>query len=758
MPNDHREHDAKQAHPPHIRSRFTGKVVSVVTACTLATGLCPAFAFAVTEDEANEDVAKTVVQPKADDDQAAKAPDAADNQKAADNAADEGASQPKQPAADEKAKEDEKAKGDKQDTPSATGEVDDLTAEVPSANEAAPEVAPEQEAAPEVDSTDAESEAAAETEAEDEPTFEAMAAISFEEAEQLAADALASNITKSVVIDGVTYKYYLSDKWGAYGAGAYIVDTSRSSSITIPQKIEGQNVVYFKTEGMGKSGDSIKLDASKATALKYLYADVPLASLNVSKNAALVSLWVAGSFENGMLVGDLMELDVRACTQLVYLDCGYNKLTSLDVTRNTKLRNLDFGDNRVESIDLSKNAALEMLDCYSNRLKALNVSANTKLRYLTCSDNYIKKLDLSKNAALVSLSCQRNELTSLDLSKNPSIKQLYCTQNRIADTKALTDRFGSDKGIVLPQLESVNVGRFSGMTALDTMYYISMSFTKSDAVVVATMDGYWDALTASALAGLHDCPIVLTEGKNLSDRASRAILNSGASKVYIAGGPAAVSTGVESAIKKLNGVSTVKRLAGDIAIDTALKIYEEGKGSWGKTAVVATSGTFQDALSVSPYAYAKRAPIFLANASTHKLDPQVLSAIKGGGFDRVVIVGGTAAISSDVEGQLSGIETKRLAGPTAYETSGAIAAWCLTEGMTAANTGVATGSSYYDALAGAALCGLNNSALVLVDDGYRTNIDKFIAKNKNSVRDVLVFGGPAAVSDGTFKAIKSAVK
>lgn len=304
--------------------------------------------------------------------------------------------------------------------------------------------------------------------------------------------------------------------------------------------------------------------------------------------------------------------------------------------------------------------------------------------------------------------------------------------------------------------------RLAGDTALDTMASITkkgFAAGSCDTVVVATMGGYWDALSASALAGLEGCPVLLTDGTSLSAQTASEVKRLGASKVYVAGGAAAVSAKAVSALKALPGVRSVERLAGDTAVETALKIYEEGKGKWGKTAVVATSYTFQDALSASPYAYAKKAPVFLANASTGLLDPAVLDAVKKGGFERVVVVGGTAAISGQVEkSQLKGIPCKRLAGPTAYETSGAIAEWCLAQGMTAANVGVATGASYYDALAGAALCGKNNSALVLVADGWTSNVDGFLKKHKASVREAYVFGGPAAVSASTYKAIGAALK
>lgn len=302
--------------------------------------------------------------------------------------------------------------------------------------------------------------------------------------------------------------------------------------------------------------------------------------------------------------------------------------------------------------------------------------------------------------------------------------------------------------------------RLAGADALETMKAItSNGFADGscESVVVATMEGYWDALTSSALAGLKGCPILLTDKNDLSVEAAREMARLSVKTVYIAGGEDAVSKQVAQQIGNLPqsypqlaaGVS-VKRLAGADAVGTALKLYEEGRGSWGSTAVVATAYTFQDALSVSPYAYRKGAPVFLANATTRVLDDATVQAIRSGGFTRVVITGGTAAVSSAVESQLNGIEVERLGGATAYETSVEIAKWCLGQGMSVDCMGIATGASYYDALSGSALCGKNNAVLVLVSDDYLYSIDAFVHPNASAITKAFLFGGPAAVSNATY--------
>lgn len=330
----------------------------------------------------------------------------------------------------------------------------------------------------------------------------------------------------------------------------------------------------------------------------------------------------------------------------------------------------------------------------------------------------------------------------------------YYADYREIAVKPSTSTSGSEQ-------PSSKVTRLWGADALSTMQSISQSSSaagSSSTVVVATMDGYWDALTASSVAGLNSCPILLTEPNRLSSQTAAEIKRLGAKRVVISGGTAAVSQAVENQIRSIAGKNSTVRMAGLDAIRTALKTYEQGRGSWGKTAVVATSKSYHDALSASPYSYAKKAPVFLTNPATKQLDADALKAIKSGGFTRVLICGGEDAVPKSVASSLSGLNVVRKGGATAYETSVEIAKWCLTEGMSVDRMGVATATGYWDALAGAAFCGKAGSVLVLADDSNRVAVDALVKPNRNSISHVFAFGGPAALSQATCDAFAAALR
>ncbi|QKF07764.1 hypothetical protein HLV38_06325 [Berryella wangjianweii] len=323
--------------------------------------------------------------------------------------------------------------------------------------------------------------------------------------------------------------------------------------------------------------------------------------------------------------------------------------------------------------------------------------------------------------------------------------------------------------------------RLAGPVALDTMARIVeegwSDGQQADTVVVATLEGYWDALAASALGGTQRAPILLTASNQLSAQAKQQIERLSPKRVYIVGGEAAVSAAVEEALRPLAGERGVKRLAGPTAVGTALAIAEEVRGQTTDTAsdtcVIATVNGYYDALSVGPYAYAKKAPVYLAGPDG-TLSGETLAAIRDAGYRRVVIAGGTAAVAAQVDVEVAdalGIaraKVVRLAGQNAWSTSALVAKFAMSEGLGVSHLAVADGNGYWDALAGAALCGMKNSVLVLVPHdgpaaagdafGYDPHcIDEVVRPNGAKITHPYVFGGTSAVPGSTFEAFATAL-
>ena len=316
----------------------------------------------------------------------------------------------------------------------------------------------------------------------------------------------------------------------------------------------------------------------------------------------------------------------------------------------------------------------------------------------------------------------------------------------------------SGKGVARPH-------RLAGDTALDTMSKIvdAGSFPKGGTVVLATSEGYWDALTAAGVAGLANAPVLMTGGSSLSDETRAQIAKLQPKTIVICGGPAAVSRAVESQAKSAAGGATAIRCQGDTATGTACKIFENGSrfGSWSDTAFVCTNAGYWDALAAAPISYAKHMPIFLTEGAADISD-ETVAAMRKGGIAKVYVVGGRFAITQAVLDKLgrNGIKVvDRLWGNDAIETSEKVAQFGTgTMGMTADRMGVATNGGYWDALAGAALCGREGSVLVLVDGPSAGSIGGYMAKMKDDIATFYIFGGTAAVSKATENAAVAAAK
>ena len=133
----------------------------------------------------------------------------------------------------------------------------------------------------------------------------------------------------------------------------------------------------------------------------------------------------------------------------------------------------------------------------------------------------------------------------------------------------------------------------AGLGRYDTAQKIveeAFSETGSTYVIVASGENFPDALAASSLAGLLDCPVVLTAGKALSSQAVATISELGATKAIIVGGTGAVSDAAKASVKDLTGSDPV-RLSGNDRYATMLAIYghdDVDAPDWGDTAILAT--------------------------------------------------------------------------------------------------------------------------------------------------------------------------
>lgn len=286
------------------------------------------------------------------------------------------------------------------------------------------------------------------------------------------------------------------------------------------------------------------------------------------------------------------------------------------------------------------------------------------------------------------------------------------------------------------------------------------SFTSSEYAIIANGITGVDALSATALAGALECPILLASFDYLPSATEQALKTLGVTKPILVGGTAVLSDEVASEVQAVTGGEPL-RLWGSGTIDTQLDIFRYGQENnlWSDTCLIAQGiNSYADALSFSPVAYKMKAPVFLVD--TDGLLPESSQkALKSGNFTRAYVGGLQAAVAEEtipvVRGLLSGSATElngsvvRLGGRLLYDTSAVIAKWAVDEGILSWNNAAfATGTTMTDSLAGSAVQARDNSVILLIDPEYYSTLNT-IAEYKNDVNTIKFFGGPMVVSVST---------
>jgi len=348
------------------------------------------------------------------------------------------------------------------------------------------------------------------------------------------------------------------------------------------------------------------------------------------------------------------------------------------------------------------------------------------------------------------------------------------------------------------------INRISGSTRIETAIAVSKALYQSAtapamhnfAVVVANGFNYPDALGGAVLCGVADGPLLLTNPTSLSAGVGDEIKRLGADRVYVVGGPAAVSDTVFSQLQALNPGIGVYRVQGDDRIQTAAEIALQAKSDaagYGESiptlAIIAYAFNYPDALAATPVAACRNVPILLTG--TNSLAADTDEALNHLGTTDVIIMGSTTVISTAVENQLKtkfgSTHVLRVAGGDRYETAKEFASWCTdlkgpgargdtwvgtlgtptkVYALNPAQFGIASGETYADALPGGVATGLCSYPILLTKKstpyGYITAehdgwlpagdtdwVTDFHDQHVYAFGPCMLFGGPPAVTQTT---------
>ncbi|MHB8463778.1 MAG: cell wall-binding repeat-containing protein [Acidimicrobiales bacterium] len=263
-------------------------------------------------------------------------------------------------------------------------------------------------------------------------------------------------------------------------------------------------------------------------------------------------------------------------------------------------------------------------------------------------------------------------------------------------------------------------------------------------VVLVDADAYPDALVGTPLAASRRAPLLLTHTATLAPEVMAEIQRvlgppDSSVEVTIVGGTFAVSAAVESAITAAG--YQVKRIAGGDRFETAVDVAK----AVGPLIVFEATGTnFPDGVAAGAAAASVHGAVLLTNGSTQAT---ATATYLQANPSLVFAVGGAAAAADP--------SATSIVGSDRYDTAAKLARAVFT---TPAAVGVATGSSFADALSGGARAAEYGAPLLLTDPSTLSPpTATYLQTNAKWIDTADVFGGTLAISDATLASIQQAI-
>jgi subtilisin family serine protease len=262
-------------------------------------------------------------------------------------------------------------------------------------------------------------------------------------------------------------------------------------------------------------------------------------------------------------------------------------------------------------------------------------------------------------------------------------------------------------------------------------------------VYIATGTAYPDALTGGPAAAVGGGPLLFADSTSLPAATVAELVRLQPGRIVVLGGPAAVSSRVFRALDAYTP-GTVTRVYGADRYGTAAAISAATFAPDAPVAYIATGASYPDGLAAGAVAAGQRAPLLLTRPDV--VPAEILAELQRLSPARIVVMGGTSAISDAVLAQLRAIapDVQRITGPDRYDTSAALSAASFAANSVS-TVYVATGRSWPDGLSAGPVAAKAGAPLLLVSSTMSPAVAAELRRLDPT--NIVIVGGSAAVSD-----------
>lgn len=457
----------------------------------------------------------------------------------------------------------------------------------------------------------------------------------------------------------------------------------------------------------------------------------------------------------------LKNLSIQGDKYIVGLDISNTDISNLDVSKAEGLSRLEVeglvqnGNIKVNMAslvdDLSK-IKIADTDSYSYKdgvVTFKNKKRINKFKYeyeTGTNDEILKNMTVnvtvkSKFVPSSSSSRSRSNNHSSSVSNLENNEEINLKDNR-------SEKNDVDK---IKSLIKAKNSRISGSNRFSTAVEVSkMNYKKSETVILANSEKATDILTTSPLAESLECPVLYTKDNDIPEETISEMERLGVKRVIVIGGKKSVS---DSVFKELSSKYELNRVAGSDRFDTANKIAKEvvKRSSEKKKAIMVSSESYVDALTISSLATKENIPIVITNSKN--LSEKTEEFLKNNEIKEIVYVGGNNSISNEVqkETEKKGIKTvARYAGKDRYETATIISNNVRPDSDFSVYV---NGENLSDAITANSLCANLKSPILLVKKDTIPDPVKKTMDGKARFNRIIV-GGENSVSKNVEKEIK----
>lgn len=265
------------------------------------------------------------------------------------------------------------------------------------------------------------------------------------------------------------------------------------------------------------------------------------------------------------------------------------------------------------------------------------------------------------NALPASVLAYKNNapLLLLDSSASKTVEAFNYIKSHLSSTGTIylvgdNKLIGYDFVTTLKSMGYSNIIKISGSDIYNTDYLIAkeLNISKNTPVVISSGVNFPDALAISSMASSNSYPILLTDGKTLSNDIKAFIAEKQPSKIYITGGTSAITAAVENQLKSTVPNTEITRFAGSDRYETGTLIANQFFTN-SKNIYIASGLNYPDALAGSVLAAKNNSPIVLINPNTKRSVPTSVVQLMVDYREKqvgksLIALGGTTVVPSDI--------------------------------------------------------------------------------------------------------------